>query len=95
MENEKLPTFKCTTDFSTLKIISEPYLVFTIRGYAPVVSVENVNDGSKYQLYIQAVSIAKALEDFRKENNGKFTGLTFKIKKESNDKMAPYIIEKA
>jgi len=94
VEKEKLPTFRCTTDFASLKVISEPYVVFTNRGYAPVVDVENTGDGVKYQFYVQALSIAKKFEEMKKDNNDNFTGLSFKVKKESSEKFAPYIIEK-
>ncbi|MEZ7893490.1 MAG: hypothetical protein QMC67_17275 [Candidatus Wallbacteria bacterium] len=94
MATEKLQTFKCTTDFVTLKIVSEPYVVLTARGYAPVVDVENLADNVKYIFYIQALSVAKILEEFKKENEDKFTGISIKVKKESTDKFAPYIIEK-
>jgi len=94
VEKEKLPTFRCTTDFANLKVISEPYVVFTNRGYAPVVDVENTGDNVKYQFYIQALSIAKKFEEMKKENDEKFSGLSFKVKKESSEKFAPYIIEK-
>lgn len=94
MEKEKLPTFRCTTDYANLKVVSEPYVVFTNRGYAPVVDVENTTDGNKYQFYIQALSIAKKFEELKKENDEKFAGINIKVKKESSDKFAPYIIEK-
>lgn len=94
MEREKLPTFRCTTDFANLKVISEEYVVFTNRGYAPVVDVENMTDNTKYQFYIQALSVAKKFEELRKENDYNFKGITIRVKKESNDKFAPYVIEK-
>jgi len=91
---EKLPTFRCTTEFANLKIISEPYVVLTNRGYAPVVDVENMQDNTKYQFYIQALSIAKKIDELRRENSENFSGIAIKVKKESNDKFAPYVIEK-
>jgi len=49
-------------------------------------------EGTK-SMYISAKSLADALTPMVEENGGKFTGLKLKIKKESADNRAPYVVE--
>ena len=79
--------------YISLEIISEPYLVNSIRGYAPIIDVRHINEGVKYSLYISAKSISDYLEPLREKNNNMFTDIKFKIKKEDNKKISKYIIE--
>lgn len=80
--------------FIDLEIISEPYLINTIRGYAPIIDVIHLGEKIKFSLYISAKSISDGIEPLRENNNKQFTGIKFKIKKEDNKKMSKYIIEK-
>jgi hypothetical protein len=50
-------------------------------------------NGAKHILYISSKSISEALEPLRQGNGGNFTGLKFKVRKASEDKMAPYEVE--
>jgi hypothetical protein len=85
-------TLKVGKEWVEAEIVSEPYVVMTFRGYAPVVSVKS--GGQEYQLYISSRSISQALEPLVKANDGKFAGLKLRVRKESDDKMAPYVVEK-
>ena len=50
-------------------------------------------DETDQMLYISAKSLATNLERLRKENGDKFTGLKFFLRKESNEKLAQYVVE--
>ena len=84
-----------TVDPVTLKIITEPYVVLTARGYAPVVDIEVDGDPEKKVMFISAASLSQALEEFRSENNGHFTGIRLRVRKESADRFAKYVVESA
>ena len=86
------PTLKVGVEPVEADIVSEPYVVMTFRGYAPVVDVQS--GGATHALYISARSLSNALEPLVKANAGKFSGLKLRLKKESEDKMAAYIVEK-
>jgi len=79
--------------FVDLEIISEPYLVNSIRGYAPIIDVKHLGEKTNYSLYISAKSISDGLEPLRINNDNLFTGIKFKIRKEENKKMSKYLIE--
>ena len=76
-----------------LRVTSEPYVVATSRGYAPVINVIDCKSEKESVLFISARSIAEKLEPMRKANKNLFTGLEFWISKESTDKMAQYILD--
>jgi len=46
-------------------------------------------------MYINSKSISTTLETLKNENDGSFSGINIRIRKESNDKFAKYIIHKA
>ncbi len=94
-DNEKLEYLIISTDAIVVEIVSEPKVVMTYRGYAPVVEVKVEGEAQNRLMYINSKSISTTLETLRLENNGKFTGITIRIRKESNDKFAKYIIDKA
>lgn len=85
-------TLKVGVDAVDADVTSEPYVVMTFRGYSPVVDVQS--GGSAFVLHISAKSLSMALEPLVKANGGKFAGLKLRLKKESADKMAPYVVEK-
>ena len=76
-----------------LVVISEAYVIYTVRGYQPVVDVMDRKTKREYFLFISAVSITKPLEQLRNENGGKHKGLEFWIYKEGPDRSAKYILE--
>ena len=76
-----------------LVVTSEPYIIYTRRGYQPVMDVIERKSKREYFLYISAISIASSLEQLRKENAGKFIGIEFWIRKQGTEKYAKYIVE--
>lgn len=76
-----------------VKILTEPYVVLTARGYAPVVDVEVDGEPDKKVMFISAASLSQALEEFRSANEGRFTGIRMRVKKESADRFARYVVE--
>ena len=87
------PNLKVGVNAVVVEVVSEPYVVMSFRGYAPVMDVQGP-DG-KQILFISSKSISEGLEPLRQQNGGKFTGLKLKLRKETEDRMAPYIVEKA
>jgi hypothetical protein len=76
-----------------LLITSEPYVIYTARGYQPVVDVVELRSKREYYVFISAKSISQKLEALRHENAGKLAGLEIWIRKESSEKMAGYLVE--
>ena len=93
MSRENVPSLKVSTGWIELEIVSEPDVVLTIRGYAPIIRVRKVRTGVEYLLYISAKSIAQPLEVLRSNNFGRFKGIRFRIRKESMEAIAKYEIE--
>ena len=94
-EQSKRPNLKVKTEWVSVEILSEPYVVMTFRGYAPVVDVKAPGEADPLGLFISSKSISLGLDAFVKENGGKFSGLKLRLRKESDDRMAPYVVEKA
>ena len=91
-DQERKPTMKVGTEWVQVEIVSEPYVVNTMRGFAPVVDVKT--PGGEFILYISSKSMSDGLEPLMKAAAGKFSGLKIRVKKESEDKMARYMVEK-
>src|SRR3989338_2377090 len=97
MEESRKKPISVTTEAVILKIVSEPTVFLTFRGYAPVVEVHLDSEpaGETNYLYIAAKSLSEPLDELRKKNGGKFKGLHLRLRKESTDKFAPYIVQSA
>ena len=93
MAEARLPNLKVGTEWISVEVLSEPLVIMSMRGYAPVVEVQA--PAGKHVLYISSKSISEGLEPLRQANGGKFAGLKLKVRKASEDKMAPYEVEKA
>jgi hypothetical protein len=91
-DQERKPTLKVGVEPVSIEITSEPHVINTVRGYAPVVDVKG--PGGDFILYISSKSMSDGLEPLVKAGGGTFKGLKVKVKKESEDKMARYIVEK-
>ena len=85
--------FKPGTKPVAVEIVSEPYIIVTRRGYAPMITIRVNNTMVEQALLIGSVSITNALEELRAKNNGSLKGLKFEISKESADQMAKYIVK--
>jgi hypothetical protein len=91
----RAPSLPVGTGWIPLEATDEPTVVLTFKGYAPVLPVKNRRNGLVYILYISAKSLAEPLEKFRASNGGLFKGLTFEIRKESEDRFAKYEVRYA
>lgn len=92
-ERERHPNLKVGVQWVTVELLTEPYVVMSIRGYTPVVDVQGPN--GRQILFISSKSISEGLEPLVQANGGKFQGLKLRLRKETEDRMAPYIVEKA
>ena len=97
MDEARKKPISVTTEAVILKVVSEPTVFLTFRGYAPVVEVQLDSEpaGETNYLYIAAKSLSEPIEEMRKKNGGKFTGLHLRLRKEAPDKFAPYIVQSA
>ncbi len=93
-EQERYDTLRVGTEEIQLKILTEPYVVFTHRGYAPVINVEDT-EGERYTFYISSSSVARELQPLIDDRAGRFKDLKILIKKESDDKFAKYQVQRA
>jgi hypothetical protein len=75
-----------------VEIVSEPYVILTRLGYAPMVDV-TLEDGSKHGLIISSATLTTGLEKLRKANGGKLSGIKALLRKESEDPKSKYIVE--
>lgn len=78
------------TDWISVEVISEPGVLLSYRGYAPVLLVIEEGKSIPRCLYIAAKSIAEPLEEMRRDNDGEFSGLKFRIRKVGAEKTAAY-----
>ena len=93
--SDERPTLKVSTEWVDLTVTGPPTVVNSYRGYLPVLPVKDNERDFDYYMYISAKSLAEQLEPLREKNGGKFEGMKFWIKKESEDKFAPYVISDA
>ena len=84
---------KIDTEPKRLMVTSEPYVVYTRRGFQPVIDVIDVKRRKEYFIYISARSIADALQNMKLDNGDQFVGVEFWIRKESDERMSPYVVE--
>jgi hypothetical protein len=76
-----------------VEVVSEPYLVATRLGYAPMITVRLLEGGLEHSFLISAASATEQLEKLRARNSGLMTGLSFEVSKESADQRARYVIK--
>lgn len=91
MDEQRRESLQVGTDEVAFTITSEPFVIFTYRGYVPAV-LARLPDGSERVLFIAAASIAMPLEGLRKRNENRFSGIRIGIRKESTDRYAKYIV---
>lgn len=87
----ELQNLKVGVEWIDVEVTSEPYVVMTMRGYAPVVEVRAASETRR--MFIGSKTLSQALDPAVKKQGGRFTGLKFRVRKESGDQMAPYIVE--
>ena len=93
MSKEVPPQLKVNTGWIELEITSEPDVLLTFKGYAPILHVRKLNNDLEYILYISAKSLGEPLEKLRENNGGVFQGIQFRVRKKDATPMAPYEIE--
>jgi len=90
----QMERYKATNKRDILAVESEPYLITHYRGYGLAVVVRNLSTNDKYELFIDGIkSLFTQLEPLVEANGGMFTGLRIGIKKESNERSSPYVID--
>ena len=93
MPGDRKPNLKVGVNWVVADVVSEPTVVMSMRGYAPVVDVKTPE--GDFILYISSKSISEGLDPLVQANGGEFAGLKLRLRKETEDRMAPYIVEKA
>ena len=93
MAKELPPALKVSTGWIELEIISEPDVILTYRGYAPILHARKISNDLEYIFYISASSLGRSLEELRQNNGGIFEGIQFRVRKKDATPMAPYEIE--
>ena len=93
MPGDRKPNLKVGVNWVVADVVSEPSVVMSMRGYAPVVDVKTPE--GDFILYISSKSISEGLDPLVQANGGKFAGLKLRLRKETEDRMAPYVVEKA
>ena len=82
-----------TTEPLRIEIVTEPYVLLTFKGYAPVVGVAtSEHTDPPLPLFIGSSSLSQGLEILREQNGGKFTGIKCMISKESVERYSKYIV---
>ena len=84
---------KFSTEPVRCEIMSEVYLCFQFKKYIPVIDLKNSKSKQMFSFVVGASSVAQKLESFRVENGGLIVGTELWIHRESDDKMAKYIME--
>jgi len=80
------------TGWQELEILSDPFVIFTRRGYAPVIEVKVLRSGLPQVLFVSAVSLSEQLEKI-KEERGSLVGARVRIRKQDASQFAPYEVE--
>jgi hypothetical protein len=93
MSNDNIPALKVGIGWIDLEVISDPDVVLTFKGYAPILRVRQLNNDLEYILYISAKSLGESLEKLRENNCGVFRGIQFSVRKKDTTPMAPYEIK--
>ncbi len=93
MDRNELEQLRIGEDLIQLRVHGEPYVVATFRGYAPVLEVENLHSRTRHYVFISAKSFMDGVEPLRVANGGVFDGLVFKVRKDSDDKYAKYVVQ--
>ncbi|MFC1588222.1 hypothetical protein ACFL54_07925 [Planctomycetota bacterium] len=91
--DEGLTPLRIKSEWVELEAIGEPFVELTMRGYAPLLPVRDMSTDEECKVFINASSFGKKLEPMRQDNGGQFTGLKFRVKKESDERTAPYVVE--
>lgn len=89
---DRYPTLKVGTEWVEIEIRTDPFVVLTRFGYAPVLEVELLSEGKIYTWFVKAASIASKLEPIRMAH-GSLEGVQVRVKRESAEQTAPYLVD--
>jgi hypothetical protein len=89
---DRPPALRVGTGWIELEVVGEPYVVMTMRGYAPVLKVKAIRNELEYEMYISSKSMSEGLEPLRIQR-GQFAGIKFRVRKDSTDQYAKYVVE--
>lgn len=92
MDNANFDLIKITAEPIMFEIVSEIYVVFSFKKYLPVIDLADVKTKRKHSLVVGASSVAMAFEKIRSLNDGTLMGTVVWIHRESDEKMAKYVI---
>ncbi len=95
MDAPNFDVIKFATEPLKFEIISEIYVVFLFKKYVPAIDLVEIKTKRKHSFVVGASSVAIALEKIRSLNNGTLVGTVVWIHRESEDRMAKYVVEVA
>ena len=87
-----LPHLRVGTEWICIQILSDPFVVYKSRGYAPVILVEDLDSEQQCILFVAAKSLSECLEPIRKKR-GNLVGLNIRIRKEGDERFSRYDVE--
>lgn len=87
------PQLKVDIEPIRLLFISEPYVIFTKRGYQAAVNVFDQKRRTEHFIYLGAQSLAEQLEVLRASNEGRLKGIEVWIRKKDATRFAKYYVE--
>jgi hypothetical protein len=93
MEDSRMPVLKVGTAWIEVEVTSEPDVVLTFRGYAPILRIKVRQSGLEKTLFINAKTLASPLDVLRKRNGGRFIGMKLRLRKESQEPLSHYAVE--
>ena len=83
-----LPRFIASVSPVSVTVSSEPYILWSIVGYVPIVNIM-VNNVEHY-MFINSLTLSKGLRPKVDANGGKWLGITAVIKRVAEGRFAPY-----
>ena len=89
---EGLKPFRADTVGACVELIGEPEIVYTRRGFAPVVEIRDEKTREKFVMFLSSKSLAEGVQKLLEANKNLFSGIRIHVKKESDDRYAQYVI---
>lgn len=89
---ERHDAIKVTVDKLVLEVTSDPYVVYTFRGFAPVVNIRT-DGGEDRTLYLSSKSLSEQLHNLLLKSNEEWVGMKIRVWKDSEDRFARYMVE--
>lgn len=90
MKGHEKARLRIGTGWTEVEIRSDPFVVYTRRGYAPVIEV--LRSGLPHLLFVSAISLSEQLEAIR-ERQGSLVGVRMRLRKQDAGQFSPYIVE--